>query len=291
MKYTKNITILKHLNPNFVTGLYDAFSTKNKYTTIIKPKNPYFVTGLSKSSSINKFIRQFSTKSSNTNNTNLSLVVWGTNLTSQVGTGRFTKQVSEMVKLPPYQDSVIVGLILSDAWLRLSNKRSTNALLGFQQSLARSDYVWFVFSIISHYCNIITRLNSGIKAGKRFYGLQLETRALPCFTELYSLFYVNGVKVIPENIYELLTPVALAHVIMGDGSAQRHGLILCTDSYTIPEVVCLINVLMIRYRLDCTVRFHTSSQPRIYIKQRSMAKLQTIVGPWMLPSLLYKIGK
>lgn len=70
---------------------------------------------------------------------------------------------------------------------------------------------------------------------------------MSCFTKLHSIFYVNGVKVIPQNIYELLTPVALAHLIMGDGSAQRHGLIICTDSYTIPEVVRLINVLMIRY--------------------------------------------
>jgi hypothetical protein len=168
-----------------------------------------------------------------------------------------------MIKLPPYQNSVIVGLILSEVWLRFGSKRSTNALLGFKQSLAYSGYVWFVFSILAHYCNIIPRLTSGIRAGKRFYGLQLETRSLPCFTVLYSLFYVNGVKVIPHNIYELLTPVALAHLIMGDGSVQRHGLILCTDSYTIPEVVRLLNVLMIRYRLDCTVRFHTSSQPRI----------------------------
>jgi hypothetical protein len=78
---------------------------------------------------------------------------------------------------------------------------------------------------------------------------------------------------------------------MGDGSAQRHGLVLCTDSYTIPEVVRLMNVLMIRYGLDCTLRFHNSSHPRIYIKQRSMAKLQTIVGPYMITSFLYKIGK
>lgn len=114
---------------------------------------------------------------------------------------------------------------------------------------------------------------------------------MSCFTKLHSIFYVNGVKVIPQNIYELLTPVALAHLIMGDGSAQRHGLIICTDSYTIPEVVRLINVLMIRYWLDCTLRFHTPTQPRIYIRQRSMPKLRAIVGPYILPSLLYKIGK
>jgi hypothetical protein len=43
------------------------------------------------------------------------------------------------------------------------------------------------------------------------YVLGLYTRSLPCFTELLVLFYVNGVKVIPEDIYNLLSPVALAH--------------------------------------------------------------------------------
>jgi hypothetical protein len=44
-----------------------------------------------------------------------------------------------------------------------------------------------------------------------FYGVQFFTRVLPCFTELHNLFYVNKVKIIPNNFYELLTPVALAH--------------------------------------------------------------------------------
>lgn len=53
---------------------------------------------------------------------NLSLVVWGTNLTSQVGTGRFIKQVSNMIALPSYQKSVIIGLLLSDGWLTIPVK-------------------------------------------------------------------------------------------------------------------------------------------------------------------------
>jgi len=44
------------------------------------------------------------------------LVVWGTNLRSTVGCGRITKQVRDMIKLPPYQYSVIVGLLLSDGY-------------------------------------------------------------------------------------------------------------------------------------------------------------------------------
>jgi hypothetical protein len=44
--------------------------------------------------------------------------------------------------------------------------------------------------------------------GNQYFALQFETRSLPCFTELLYLFYVNKVKVVPENIYEMLTPVA-----------------------------------------------------------------------------------
>lgn len=55
----------------------------------------------------------------------------------------------------------------------------------------------------------------------------------------------------------MLTPVALAHLIMGDGSVQRHGLIICTNSFSIKDVVRLMNVLITRYRLECNLRIIT----------------------------------
>ena len=77
---------------------------------------------------------------------------------------------------------------------------------------------------------------------------------------------------------------------MGDGSAKQHGLILCTDSFELVDVVRLMNVLMIRYNVDCTLRFHTQTQPRIYIRQRSMPIIRELVKPHMDKSMLYKIG-
>lgn len=76
---------------------------------------------------------------------------------------------------------------------------------------------------------------------------------------------------------------------MGDGVAKSHGIILCTDSHSVQDIVRLMNVLMIRYDLECTLRFHTPSQPRIYIRQRSKGLLRTIVTPHMDMSMLYKL--
>lgn len=71
-----------------------------------------FITGFT-DGSLKRGIKQFSTKRSCTNN-QLSLVIFGTNLTSTVSTVKFTKQVSNMIKLPYYQKSIIIGLLLSD---------------------------------------------------------------------------------------------------------------------------------------------------------------------------------
>jgi hypothetical protein len=117
---------------------------------------------------------------------------------------------------------------------------------------------------------------------------------MPCITELHSLFYVNKVKIIPEDIYNMLTPVALAHFIMGDGTAQ-HGLTICTNSFSAYDVVRLLNVLVIRYNLSCTIHLRRNQNKKkieylIHIRQRSMPLLRSIVAPYFHPSMLYKIG-
>ena len=146
-----------------------------------------------------------------------------------------------------------------------------------------------MFNLLSHYCSNVPHLTTSVRAEKQLYGVEFFTRALPCFTELHSLFYPQGTKIIPDNIYDLLTPVALAHLIMGDGSGKSHGLIICTDSYSIEDTIRLINVLIIRYRLECTLRVHRTNQYRIYIRQTSMPSLLNIVSPYMHPSMLYKL--
>jgi len=218
-----------------------------------------------------------------------TLVVWGSNLTSNVNYPRFTKQVSNIIILPSYQKGVIVGLLLSDGGLSFSNSRSINARLGFNQSLDHFEYFWFVFTILSHYCSSYPYLTINIRNETQVYAIRIFTRSLPCFTELFTLFVINKVKVVPQDIFNQLTPVALAHWIIGDGAALPHGIMICTDSYSQKDVVKLINVLIIKYQLECTLRYNSPTRPRIYIKNKSMKILRSIILPYMHPSILYKI--
>jgi len=67
---------------------------------------------------------------------------------------------------------------------------------------------------------------------------------------------------------------------------------ICTNCYSIQDVVRLMNVLMIRYRLECTIhlkRRHQKVEYMIYIRQDSMYLLRTIVKPYLCSSMLYKL--
>ena len=53
---------------------------------------------------------------------------------------------------------------------------------------------------------------------------------------------------------------------MGDGvNYKGKGLGLATDSYTIQDTVRLMNVLIIRYNLKCSLHTRKKDQHRIYI--------------------------
>jgi len=214
------------------------------------------------------------------------IVVWGQNLSSSVGLGRFTKQVSNMIQIPAYQQSVITGLMLSDGWLIFGSKTSKSARLGFKQSLSHLDYFWFVFRFLSPYCNSIPNLRSSYRKETKTYALEIFTRSLPCFTELHDIYYDNGIKLIPADIFNLLTPIAMAHWISGDGAKNRHGLTISTESFSVKDTIRLLNVLMIRYRLNCSLRKHSVGY---VIKENSMPLLRTIVRPYMHSSMLYKL--
>ena len=143
-------------------------------------------------------------------------------------------------------------IFFSDGRLEKENLNA-NTRFRFKQVLARSDYIIYSFLLLAHYCSSIPKIVIGKRAGTITYGLQFSTFRYQCFNELYSLFYQNKIKVIPTNIYDLLTPIALANWIMGDGAKRNKGLVLCTDSYSILDVVKISNILRIKYDLKTTI--------------------------------------
>ena len=124
-----------------------------------------------------------------------------------------------------------------------------------------------------------------IVKGTEYFYYSFSTKSIKIWNSEKALWYFKGKKVVPLNIGELLTPVALAFWIMGDGGRTQNGLHLATHSFTKKEVNLLIKALKSNFHLNCSVH----SQNRVYIYTKSMPKLREIVTPFMLPEMLYKI--
>jgi hypothetical protein len=287
MNYNDNI-----LHSAWVTGFIDGFfqfflSILYKFEGTIKIMK-YFITN----NNLNRNINMQNYTTINYNNSCTSLIVWGDIMGSGVGFGRISFIIQSMYSFTYFQHSVLIGCLLSDAWLSFSNSNSKNARLGFTQSLAHFNYFWLVFNILAPfisnfpYLRIRSRNNSNIFQSS----MEFLTRSLPCFTNLHSLFYINGIKIVPVDIFHYLNSIALAHWIMGDGNYRKGGgLTLCTDSFTLKEVILLMNVLIIKYDLKCSLHQRAPNSYRIYISKSSICNLQVLVLPYMVPSMLYKI--
>nr|YP_009486067.1 hypothetical protein [Cantharellus lutescens]AWA82191.1 hypothetical protein [Cantharellus lutescens] len=207
---------------------------------------------------------------------------------STLGLQKMTKYLRDITYIPSYHLGVIIGIILGDANITIQAK-GKNARLSFKQSIINFPFFWSTFNILSHYVSSVPYKDSTVINGVRFFSTRFDTRAYFIFTLLHEIFIVKGKKTISHDLFHYITPVALAFWIMSDGSRKAKGLLLCTDSFTIQEVVILMNILMIRYGLSCGLHYNRGL-PRIYIHTKSMVKLRKIVGPHMISFSNYKLS-
>jgi len=123
-----------------------------------------------------------------------------------------------------------------------------------------------------------------------YYNIAFNTRSLPCLNYYRDLFYPNGVKVVPANIGLLLTDRALAYWSMDDGYKDGNAFRLATESFTKEEVELLIKVLKDNFDLDCTLNTVKSKYYRIYVRVSSMDRFRSLVSPYFIPSMMYKLS-
>lgn len=111
---------------------------------------------------------------------------------------------------------------------------------------------------------------------------------MKCFIKKTDNKYI---KIVPLNIEEFLTPLALAIWFMDDGSNLGKGARIATNCFTLEEVKFLCNVLKNKFNILATPNKSGKDKGYIiYISVKSMPVFTNIVKPYLLPSLYYKLG-
>lgn len=100
-------------------------------------------------------------------------------------------------------------------------------------------------------------------------------------------------KVISKNIEKYLTPLAIAHWVMGNDTYEggKHKRVtLCIDNFKLEEVNLLRNILLKQYDIISRIKRVRDKQYRITITGENRIKFQDLVDPFIIPSLKYRTG-
>ena len=183
--------------------------------------------------------------------------------------------------------SVIVGLLLGDAWLE---KRKINGRFRFEQSHIHTEFFMDVYKFFIFYCKTEPRLRERYdkRTNKIYKTWHFSTLSNPLFTEYYDWIYREKKKIIPKDIVNYLDSIALSYWLMCDGYKYNMGVTLATNSYSVEDNLLLIDVLNTKFGFNSRL-IKDHKYPSIFIPKLDMVLLQKVVLPYMNSAMLYKI--
>ena len=190
--------------------------------------------------------------------------------------------------------SILFGSLLGDCYAEYRNKGNGTRFCFYQENTHDTYLIW-LHCLISElgYCNpktpeIHTRLGDKGKVRKI---IRFKTWTYFSFNWIHDLWYKNGVKVVPYNIGEFLTPLSLALWIMDDGCKISSGLKFCTNSFNYLDCLLLVKTLFDNFNLKSSVQSTGKlNQFQIYIWKESMPTLREIILPYVHPYMKYKLN-
>jgi hypothetical protein len=195
--------------------------------------------------------------------------------------------------------SLIIGSVLGDSQLE-KRSQGVGTRINFEQSSANVEYLmWFYkFLALRGYCSdVAPKLSKKIaKDNKVNYTYRVNSLTFASFNWLHEMFYIQinnrFVKIVPKDIFDWLTPLSLAVWFMDDGSNLKNSARIATNCFTIEEITFLCDVLKQKFGIVATpCKGGVGKGFIIYIHVESMKLFSSIVKPYMIPSMHYKLGK
>ena len=181
-------------------------------------------------------------------------------------------------QLTQEQLSLVIGSLLGDGYLV---KTTSGYAFRVNHGLKQKDYVNWKYNLLSDFANSSPR-----QSGSCYY---FRTVTHPIFVQLHAIFYPNGWKVIPTQfLLKAMNGLVLAVWIMDDGAKDKKQLRINTQCFSFEEQVFLQNVLRAKLGIETTLN-RDKLQFRLRVADKSMGKLKTIVLPYIIPSMHYKL--
>ncbi len=200
------------------------------------------------------------------------------------------QKYKDSLKLNQTQISVLIGSMLGDGTMRVG-KNALNANLKIEQGLKQKDYVFWKYEVFKEWVTTPPKLSMRYDENRTPYAKSWWFRTIrhPKLTLFHKMFYKYGIKIVPKNIADLLDPLALAAWIMDDGSLNKNRIDISTYSFKLEEIKLLQKALLKRFALESNFYQDRDKGLRMYFRKTETQKLVSLISPYIIPNLAYKI--
>jgi hypothetical protein len=202
-------------------------------------------------------------------------------------------------RTPKEVRGALLGTLLGDSWITGANH------YGCEQT--NKELIELKREILSHYNPLVAeisernRISSTVEERKIKANTTYTIRMRhPRFARWKKILYRTGSKQVTFNILRALTLEGIALWIMDDGymdykkSSSTRNLRICTDSFDEISIQEIIRYFKEIYDIEAKIYYHKSSsisnkKPRISFNAKNAQKLISLIYPYFVDSLLYKI--
>ncbi len=186
------------------------------------------------------------------------------------------------------QQNIIFGTLLGDGFLE---RNGVYARLVVDHSTAQEAYVrWMADALSSLHPSISVKERFDPRYKHIYAHCILRTHTSPLLEKFVQLFYRGKRKYVPEIVSKIINPQMLAVWIMDDGYRRNdcNALRLNTQSYSLNEQR-IIKRAFAKLSIVTHIQRHKSHFV-VYIPSGSMERLRTLVRPFLIPSMGYKLA-
>lgn len=158
-----------------------------------------------------------------------------------------------------------------------------------------SDNIEYIVQFYNKFTDIIVGVNKPIikkvisKNNKLFYYWKAETYYLKSFKWLYEMFYKNDLKIVPLNLNNYLTAMALSAWYLDN--TDRIFLNNKQSYYlNVDNIKYLIKLLKNNFNLDTYCKIESQGKTVFYVENNSLDCLKKILNPFISTSLRHRLN-
>ena len=202
--------------------------------------------------------------------------------------GKVLNYLKKELELNYEEEQVLIGGLFGDTYLGYPRKNTSfNATGSFTHCLKQKEFIFYKYNFLKRFCSEPKIRNNYDKRSSKFYQSYncqiLSNKGLNIYRDK---FYINNIKIVPEDLLYKLDGLGLAIWFMDDGNKPNpYGYLLCTNSFSFEDLKKIKTFFKIKFNIDTTIH----KNKLIYITAQGKKIFKKLIEPYMETSMLYKL--